>query len=80
MTSIQYTIRSIPPKLDQTLRARSKTSGKSLNEIIINTLEKGAGITQDSVFDDLDWFIGHKSLDNTLAKNQEWLDSLPKDL
>lgn len=80
MNSIQYTIRSIPAKLDQALRQRSKATGKSLNDIVIATLEKGAGVTPNSIFDDLDWFIGSKSLSSTFEEDIQWLDSLPKDL
>jgi len=86
MNSIQYTIRSIPAKLDQALRQRSKATGKSLNDIVIATLEKGAGVTFNYIFDDLDWdwflvwFIGSKSLSSTFEEDIQWLDSLPKDL
>jgi hypothetical protein len=80
MNSIQYTIRSIPTKLDHALRQRSKVTGKSLNEIVIATLEKGAGITAHSEFDDLDWFIGGKSLDGSFDEDLNWLDNLPKEL
>lgn len=80
MNSIQYTIRSIPTKLDTALRQRSRVTGKSLNEVVIATLEKGAGVTSNTTFDDLDWFIGSKSLDSSFDKDVDWLDSLPKDI
>jgi hypothetical protein len=80
MKSIQYTIRSIPTKLDVVLRQRSKSTGKSLNEVVIDALAKGAGYTHDSTFDDLDWFIGSKSLDGSFDSDLDWLDSLPKDV
>jgi hypothetical protein len=80
MNRIQYTIRSIPTKLDTTLRQRSRATGKSLNEVVIATLEKGAGITSSVTFEDLDWFIGSKSLGSTFDKDIKWLDSLPRDL
>lgn len=80
MNSIQYTIRSIPTKLDQVLRQRSRATGKSLNDIVIATLEKGAGVSSNSTFDDLDWFIGSKSLNGSFEEDIHWLDSLPKDL
>ena len=80
MNSIQYTIRAIPPKLDKTLRQQSKVSGKSLNEVVIAALAKGAGITPDATFNDLDWLIGNKSLGSSFDKNLEWLDNLPNEL
>lgn len=80
MNSIQYTIRSIPAKLDSTLRQKSKATGKSLNEVVILTLEKGAGVNSSATFDDLDWFIGNKSLGTSFDENVQWLDNLPKDI
>lgn len=80
MSSIQYTIRSIPPNLDTALRKKSKSSGKSLNQVVITTLSKGAGVTQNNKYSDLEWFIGNKSIDDKAFDNaSEWLDSLPKD-
>lgn len=82
MNSIQYTIRSIPFKLDKTLRMRAKKSGKSLNEVVLESLAKGAGVDMGTeAFHDLDWFIGSHSLDSeSLDEAMEWLDSLPKEL
>lgn len=40
MKAIQYTIRKIPEELDQKLRIASRESLKSLNTLIIETLEK----------------------------------------
>lgn len=42
---MQYTIRGIPPAVDQALRKRAQTSGKSLNEVTIEALADGAGVT-----------------------------------
>jgi hypothetical protein len=79
---MQYTLRSIPPKLDKELRKRAKTTGKSLNEVSIEALAKGVGLSAEAeVFTDLDWFIGSKSKrDNSLEQSQKWLDDLPSDL
>jgi hypothetical protein len=80
MSNTQYTIRSIPPKVDQVLRKRAKNTGKSLNEVALEALAKGSGVTPNATFDDLDWFIGKQSLDTDFDKAIKWLDSLPKDL
>lgn len=80
MNGIQYTIRSIPTKLDQALRHRSKATGKSLNDVVLAALEKGTGISANSTFNDLDWFIGGKSLSGSFGEDIQWLDSLPKDI
>jgi len=81
MNDTQYTIRSIPSKVDQALRKRAKKTGKSLNEVVLEALAKGTGVTPEAVFDDLDWFIGSHSLDGkSFDEAEEWLDSLPKDI
>ena len=80
MSRSQYTIRSIPPKLDMTLRRRAQKSGKSLNEILIETLAIGAGVSPDTNFNDLDWFIGNKSLDKSFGQAIDWLDKAPKEI
>jgi plasmid stability protein len=38
---MQYTIRSIPAHVDRALRERSTGEGKSLNEVVIEALERG---------------------------------------
>ena len=80
MKNTQYTIRSIPPKLDMTLRRRAQKTGKSLNEVLIEILAIGAGVSSDASFNDLDWFIGNKSLDASFGQAIDWLDAAPKDI
>lgn len=80
MNSTQYTIRSIPPKLDTVLRQRAQKSGKSLNEVLIETLAIGAGISPEANFDDLDWFIGNGSLDTSFDQAIDWLNATPKEI
>ncbi len=41
---MQYTIRNIPTIVDAALRRRARVQGKSLNEVAIEALTKGAGI------------------------------------
>lgn len=42
---MQYTIRGVPPAIDQALRRRARSSGKSLNEAVLEVLAEGAGIS-----------------------------------
>lgn len=42
---MQYTIRKVPHSLDAALRRRAREQGKSLNEIAIEALARGAGLT-----------------------------------
>jgi hypothetical protein len=80
MSSLQYTIRSIPPKLDSTLRRHAQKTGKSLNEVLVDALTRGAGIASDASFDDLNWFIGNKTLDRQFDEDMNWLNDAPKDI
>lgn len=41
---MQYTIRNIPGTLDEALRRVARERGKSLNEVAIEALARGAGI------------------------------------
>ena len=44
---MQYTIRNIPNILDAALRRVARERGKSLNEVAIEALARGAGITRE---------------------------------
>lgn len=42
---MQYTIRGVPPAVDQALRKLARSSGKSLNETALEALAEGAGVS-----------------------------------
>jgi plasmid stability protein len=42
---MQYTIRNIPENLDDALRREARERGKSLNEVVIEALARGAGVS-----------------------------------
>jgi hypothetical protein len=42
---MQYTIRGIPETVDAALRERARAAGKSLNEVAIEALTEGVGVT-----------------------------------
>ena len=44
---MQYTIRNVPESLDEALRRVAREQGKSLNEVAIETLARGAGIIRE---------------------------------
>jgi hypothetical protein len=78
MGSIQYTIRSIPTDLDAELRREARASGKTLNAVVVETLEHAKLPPSAIVHDDLDWFVGNAPSDeNDLNAAQTWLDALP---
>ena len=83
MNSKQYTIRSVPNKVDLLLRKRARKTGQSLNKVSLEALAKGVGLSSDddSGYDDLEWFIGSKSpSDTSTEKSLEWLDKIPNNL
>jgi len=41
---MQYTIRGIPPAVDNALRERARVAGKSLNEAAVDALSEGSGM------------------------------------
>ena len=43
---MQYTVRGIPAVVDDALRLRARETGKSLNEVVIDALAEGAGVTR----------------------------------
>jgi len=46
---MQYTIRNVPETVDSALRKAAQTQGKSLNEIAIEALTRGAGLTGETL-------------------------------
>lgn len=42
---MQYTIRKVPKSLDAALRRRAHEQGKSLNEVAVEALARGVGIS-----------------------------------
>ncbi len=42
---MQYTIRNVPRVLDEALRRAARERGKSLNEVTIEALARGAGVS-----------------------------------
>jgi hypothetical protein len=43
---MQYTLRKIPRAVDAALRRRARAERKSLNTVAIETLARGAGVTE----------------------------------
>lgn len=43
---MQYTIRNVPDLLDEVLRRSAREQGKSLNEVAIEALARGAGLSE----------------------------------
>ncbi len=75
---MQYTIRNVPNRLDAALRKAARERGKSLNEVAIEALARGAGISGERVRQrDLGGIVGtwreDKAFDRALA-DQDTVD------
>jgi hypothetical protein len=46
---MQYTIRGIPPAIDEAVRERAKAEGKSLNEVAVDALADGLGLGDEEI-------------------------------
>jgi hypothetical protein len=56
---MQYTLRKVPREVDKALRRKAKLEGKSLNQVAVEALAKGANIDQPrQEFRNLDFAIG----------------------
>ncbi|HTC73300.1 MAG TPA: hypothetical protein VK655_10470 [Solirubrobacteraceae bacterium] len=78
MSRIQYTIRRVSPALDAELRREASETGKTLNAVVVQTLENAKLPAAASEHDDLDWFIGRMPAGaGDEADAQAWLDALP---
>lgn len=78
----QYTIRNIPLFIDKFLRKKAKTSGKSFNQVVVETLIEGTGKKQTTVRTDLDFLIGSmtETEANVIEKAIQTLKSIDKEL
>jgi hypothetical protein len=78
MARIQYTIRRVSPALDAELRREASETGRTLNAVVVQTLENAKLTSAASEHDDLDWFIGRMPAGGgDEADAQAWLDALP---
>jgi hypothetical protein len=56
---MQYTVRGIPPAVDEAARERAKAEGKSLNEVAVQALADGLGLgDKETVRRDLSDIVG----------------------
>jgi len=75
---MQYTIRNIPDYLDATLRDFARREGKSLNEVAVSALARGAGLAERTrVKRDLSDIVGTWQEDpafDTAISDQQQID------
>ena len=78
---VQYTIRGVPAKIDKALREKAQEAGKSLNEIVIEAIKRGLGVTLDPVrHHDLDDLVGTWVPDPEFDRAIEEMDRVDPDL
>jgi len=73
---MQYTIRNIPDYLDATLRDSARREGKSLNQVAVAALVRGAGLAErESIKRDLSDIAGtwqeDPAFDSAIAEQQK---------
>lgn len=47
----QYTLRQVPARVDECLRRRARAEGKSLNQVALEALERGVGLSAEPIID-----------------------------
>lgn len=70
---IQYTVRGVPAPINRLLREKTRREGKSLNQVILEVIVRGLGLTQDVPkyhdLDDLvDTWVHDPVFDQTIAE------------
>jgi len=57
---VQYTVRNVPSRVDAVLRRRASEERKSLNQVLLEALEREAGLVggAERRYHDLDDFVG----------------------
>jgi hypothetical protein len=63
MNTTQYTIRSVPKKLDAFLRNQARLRGKSLNRTVLDYIEQATKLDMQEDTDNFDWIIGANTMD-----------------
>jgi hypothetical protein len=81
MTSIQYTIRNIPEPVDRVIRKRSKQSGRSFNQTVVDLLSMQTfGTTEIDKDDNFDWLYNKKTLDDSYDEAIKDISKIDKGL
>ncbi len=78
---IQYTLRKVPPQVDQKIRERAHDQRRSLNEVALEALERGLGLTARPVrHHDLDDLAGTWVDDPEFDRAVEDMDQIDPEL
>lgn len=78
---MQYTVRGIPPAIDEAIRERARAEGKSLNEVAVEALADGLGLgDEDVVRRDLSDVVGTWRKDAAVEAALAAQDRIDRDL
>ena len=78
---IQYTLRCIPSRLDTVLRERAIKEQRSMNEVAVDALSRGLGLTEEEVrYHDLDDLAGTWVKDPGFDKALKDMDKIDPEL
>jgi uncharacterized protein (UPF0128 family) len=82
MNTIQYTIRNIPPVVDNVIRKRAKQTGKSFNQTVVDMLSlQAVGTTKPKENNNnFDWLFGSIKLDDKFDEAVKDLSQIDKEL
>lgn len=81
MSNIQYTIRNIPAPVDKVIRKRSKQSGKSFNQTVVDLLSlQTFGTTEVAKDDNFDFLYNKNTLDNSFDEAIKDISEVDKKL
>ncbi len=77
MRTIQYTIRNIPEPVDRVIRKRSKQSGKSFNQTVVDLLSlQTFGTTELPKDSNFEWLYNKNTLDASFDEAIENLSAI----
>ena len=78
---LQHTLRKVPPRVDAELRRRAAEERKSLNEVALQALERGLGLSDQPVrYHDLDDLAGTWVDDPEFDRALEEMDQVDPEL
>jgi hypothetical protein len=81
MNKIQYTIRNIPPSVDRVIKKRSKQSGKSFNQTVVDLLSlQTFGTVKPPSDNNFNWLFGANTLDDSFDEAVKDLSQIDEKL
>jgi hypothetical protein len=78
--TIRYTLRGVPPKVDNALRRKARQEGVSLNQMAIEAIARGLGFGgRELVYHDLDDLAGTRIEDPAFDNAMREMDRVDTD-